>query len=99
MLTSDQASKNLRRPAFFGGFKFSIPGIKYYLNTSDISCDEVNYLCASFGVGDAPNLDYPMQLKVYGVKSEYRKGRRPDRLVGCQQFICEGRLSLVGCRF
>ena len=98
VLNEGQASKNYTRP-HIGGYEFQIPDIAFTLNALDASCNEVKYLCASFGISDLlgnNNESNVMPFMVYGVEAKNNSTPNPGRLVGCSPFItCNGKEWLI----
>ena len=98
VLSDIQASKRLENPYnrfVFPTFDFPFYDIIYSLDASNVSCEDINYLCASFSAGDSAETKIPSYLsgrhkipfEVYGedgwlsdMVDSY------DLLVGCVPF-------------
>ena len=93
-MDEEQASKNYIRP-FVGGYSFQINDVSFILNTFNSSCEEIQYLCASFGISDIlgkGNGSNILPFIVYGVEAENDSTPNSARLVGCNPFItCNGK--------
>ena len=60
-----QASNQLDNPynkLFFPTVEFPFYDIIYKLDASNASCEDINYLCACFSVGDSPEVKIPSYL-------------------------------------
>ena len=90
-----EASLPLHRFVPHGGLKLSFQP-EYNLDASNVTCEEIKYLCASFNKNELAITRHGIHVvpfNVYGVRGEFDPFLDRANLIGCRQFTeCIGKL-------
>ena len=100
VLSKEQASKSLISPIFTETFEFSISDINFHLNATQHTCEDFQYVCASFNISDNPQPTIETQSRY--LEFEHRVVGASDVRFNVYDFQSVndslGATGLVGCQ-